>query len=206
MQTLKSYSIHLKSLSPFIMNRDTLANPLHPMKKKLSELTGLKVKQDEHHMAIAKLQWNACLYYEDDIGVFLSSKMITGCFRASARKERKGLLMKAVIIDCFPGTPLLPYVDMTPEKLWDITNKKGSRIHCFEEALNIQNKKTMKTRPIFHEWEVKFNILLNTEILSESDLKRIIERAGFEYGFGELRPEMANGVCGRFSLEDMKVI
>jgi hypothetical protein len=206
MQTLKRYELHLKSLSPLVMNCDTLANPLHPTTKKMKEITSLKTKQDEHHLAIAKLQWEASLYYDDEIGVYLSSKMIIGCLRASARKEKKGLHMKALIVDCIPGTPLLPYKDQTPEKLWATKNKKGEQVYVFTEAVNVQRAKTMRTRPIFPSWEVKFEVLLNTEILSEIELKRIIERAGFEYGFGELRPQLANGVCGRFSLESMKEV
>ena len=89
MQTLKRYELHLKSLSPLVMNCDTLANPLHPTTKKMKEITSLKTKQDEHHLAIAKLQWEASLYYDDENGVYLSSKMIIGCFRASARKEKQ---------------------------------------------------------------------------------------------------------------------
>jgi hypothetical protein len=206
MQTLKRYSIHLKSISPFVMNQDTLANPLHPTTKKLKEFTGLKTKQDEHHLAIAKLQWEASLYYDDDIGVYLSSKMIIGCLRASARKEKKGLHMKAVIVDCIPGTPLIPYEGMTPSKLWTIKNKKDELTHVFTESVNVQRAKTMRTRPIFNQWEVKFDALLNTEILSEIEFKRILERAGFEYGIGELRPQLATGICGRFKLEEMKEI
>ena len=204
MQTLKRYSVHLKSLSPLVMNCDTLADPLNPMTKKMKELTGLKNKQDEHHMAIAKIQWNASLYHDDEIGVYLSSKMIIGCLRASARKEKKGLQMKAVIIDCIPGTPLLPYEGMSPDKLWMVKNKKDAQTHVFTEAVTVQRAKTMRTRPIFHNWEVKFEILLNTEILSEDELRRIIERAGFEYGVGELRPQLATGICGRFELVELK--
>lgn len=206
MHTLKRYSIHLKSLSPLVMNCDTLANPLHPTTKKLKELTSLKNKQDEHHLAIAKLQWNASLYYDEDIGVYLSSKMIIGCLRASARKEKKGLQMKAVIIDCIPGTPLLPYEGQSPDKLWTIVNKKEVQIHVFTESVNVQRAKTMRTRPIFNNWEVKFELLLNTEILSEAELRRIIDRAGFEYGIGELRPQLATGICGRFEMVEMKEI
>lgn len=206
MQTLKRYSIHLKSISPFVMNCDTLANPLHPTTKKIKEFTGLKIKQDEHHMAIARLQWEASLYFDEDIGAYLSSKMIIGCLRASARKEKKGLHMKAVIVDCIPGTPLIGFEKTTPAKLWEVKNKKGEQVHVFTESVNVQRAKTMRTRPIFPQWEVKFEVLLNTEILSEVELKRIIERAGFEYGIGELRPQLASGVCGRFNLESMKEI
>lgn len=206
MQTLKRYEIHLKGISPFVQNCDTLANPLHPTTKQLKEITSLKTKMDEHHLAIAKLQWRASLYYDEDLGVYLSSKMIIGCLRASARKEKKGLHMKALIVDCVLGTPLLPYRDMSPEKLWSLKNKKDEQIHVFTESVNVQRAKTMRTRPIFNNWEVKFEALLNTEILSEIELKRIIERAGFEYGFGELRPQLASGTCGRFELVFMKEI
>jgi len=206
MQTLKRYFIHLKGISPFIMKCDTLANPLHPTTKKMKEFTALKSKQDEHHMAIAKLQWEASMYYDDEIGVYLSSKMIIGCMRASARKEKKGLQMKAVIVDCIPGTPLIPYEGMTQIKLWGLKNKKEQQIHVFTECVNVQKSKTMRTRPIFNIWEVKFDILLNTEILSEIEFKRILERAGFEYGIGELRPQLATGICGRFKLEEMKEV
>jgi len=206
MQTLKRYSIHLKSLSPLVMNCDTLANPLHPTTKQLKAFTSLKTKQDEHHLAIAKLQWVASLYYDDEIGVYVSSKMIIGCLRASARKEKKGLAIKAVIVDCIPGASLVGYEKTTPEKLWSIKNKKEEQVHIFTESVNVQRAKTMRTRAIFQHWEIKFEILLNTEILSEAEFKRIIERAGFEYGFGELRPQLATGICGRFSLIEMKEI
>jgi hypothetical protein len=206
MNLLKRYSIHLKSLSPLVMNRDTLANPLDPITKKLKAITSLKSKQDEHHLAISRLQWEAALYHDEDIGIYISSKMLIGCLRASARKEKKGLQMKAVIVDCVPGTPLLPYGGMTPEKLWAVTNKKGAQVHVFTESVNVQKAKTMRTRPIFPIWEVKFEILLTTEILSEVEFKRIIERAGFEYGLGELRPQLATGICGRFKLESMTEI
>lgn len=188
------------------MNCDVLANPLHPTTKKLKEITSLKNKQDEHHLAIAKLQWEASLYYDEEIGLYLSSKMIIGCLRASARKEKKGLQMKALIVDCLPGSPLIGFEGMTPAKMWNVKNKKNEQTYVFTEAVNVQRSKTMRTRAILPQWEVKFEVLLNTEILSELEFKRILERAGFEYGVGELRPQLATGIFGRFRLEEMKEI
>lgn len=206
MKTLKNYTVHLKSLSPFVMHKDTLADPLHPLKKEMKQLSSIKTKQDEHYLAMAKIEWLAGLYYDDEIGLYLSSKMIIGCLRASARKEKKGLQMKALIIDCLPGASLIGYEGKTPDDLWKTKNAKGEQIHVFTESVNVQKSKTMRTRPIFHKWEVKFKISLDTEILSEDEFKRILERAGFEYGVGELRPQLATGVYGRFELVEMKEI
>jgi hypothetical protein len=206
MKTLKRYSIKLKSISPFCMNCDTLANPLNPVTKQLKQLTSLKTKQDEHHLAIAKLQWTASLYYNDEIGIYVSSKMLGGCIRASARKEKKGLLTKAIIIDAIPGVPLIGFEGVTPEKLWNVKNKKGEQIHVFTESVNVQKSKTMRTRPIFPSWEAKFEVLLNTELMSEDEFRRILDRAGYEYGIGELRPQLATGVFGRFEVVEMDEI
>ncbi len=203
---LKKYSIHLKSLSPIIMNCDRLANPLDPQTKRLKELTCLKKKQDEHHLAMSKIEWGARMYYDDEIGVYISSKMIGGCWRASARKEKKGLLMKAVIVDCMPGTPIIDYIGKSQEELWSIVNKKGEHVHAFIESVNVQRAKTMRTRPIFHNWQIKFDILLNVELLSERELEIIIRRAGFDFGMGDCRPELATGIFGRYSLELMQEI
>ena len=206
MQTLKKYSVHIKSISPLVMGNDIAANPLHPTAKRLKEITCLKTKQDEHHLAIAKLQWESSLYYDEQIGVYLSSRMIMGCLKASARKEKKGLQLKAVIIDCYPGTPLIPYEKMSQEKLWAEKNKKGEQIYVHSELVTTQQSKVLRTRPIFHRWEAKFELFLNIEILSEKDFKRILERAGFEYGLGELRPQLVTGTCGRFEVVEMKEI
>ena len=206
MKTLKNYEIHLKSLSPFVQHNDILANPLHPLKKEMKQFTSIKTKQDEHYMAIAKLEWMAGMYFDDEIGVYLSSKMIIGCLRASARKEKKGLQMKAVIVDCLPGTPLIGFHGKTQEDIWKMKNKKGEQMYVFTESVNVQKSKTMRTRPIFPSWEVKFKINLDTELLSEEEFRRILDRAGFEYGFGELRPQLATGTYGRFEVVAMNEI
>jgi hypothetical protein len=59
---------------------------------------------------------------------------------------------------------------------------------------------------LFPKWEIKFDLFLNTEILSEKNLKNIINVAGFESGIGDLRPEKATGQYGRFTLEGFKEI
>ena len=42
MNILENYEVSLKGVSPLIMNAVTLCDPLHPMKKKLSEICALR--------------------------------------------------------------------------------------------------------------------------------------------------------------------
>lgn len=204
MELLKRYRLHIKGISPLIMHSDKLCNPLHPMTKKMKEITCLKTKKDEHHFAMAKIEWEGGLYYHEDLGVYMPSKCLMGCFKSAAKKFRLGRAIKALTIDCAIGTPLIGYEKITPAELWEIKSKNGEHKHVFCETVVVNRSRIMRTRPIFHNWEIKFDIFLNVELLSLKQLETIIHTAGFEYGLCELRPEKATGVCGRFILESME--
>src|SRR5260221_5212092 len=207
MDTLKRYNVHLKSLSPVIMHSDKLCNPLNPITKKIKEISSIgKNKKDEHYIAMARLEWEGGMYYNEELGVYMPSKTLMGCFQAAARKFKLGKATKAVTIDCAIGTPLIGYKGMTIEKLWNATNKAGEQTHVFCETVVVSRARIMRTRSIFPKWEVNFDLYLNVELLSIEQLTKIIETAGFEYGLCELRPELATGTYGRFTLESIKEV
>lgn len=204
MEVLKRYSIHLKSISPLIMHCDRMCNPLDPLSKQRKEITKIKKKQDEHHLALANLEWMASIYFDEEVGLFVPTKMILGCFKSAARKFRQGKTTKAITLDCALGAPLIGYEGMSPEQIWEVKNKKEQQEHVFFTSVVVDRSRLIRYFPIFRKWEIKFNLFLNVELLSEEDLKNIIEVAGLEYGFGEFRPENASGTCGRFTLENFK--
>lgn len=204
MEVLKSYNIHLKSLSPLIMHSDKLCNPLNPMTKKLKEITSLKTKKDEHHLAMAKIEWESTLYYNDEIGIHIPSKCLRGCIKSAAKKFKLGKATKGITVDCAIGTPLIGYEKYTPEKLWEVRNKKDEQTHVFCETVVVNRSRIMRTRPIFPNWEIRFDIYLNHELFSLKQLENVLNTAGFEYGLCELRPENATGTFGRFTLEGIK--
>lgn len=206
MNTLKKYKIHLKSLSPLIMHSDRLCNPMNPLSKKLKEITKLRDKKDEHYVAMSRIEFEGAMYYCEEIGIYMPSKCLAGCFKSAAKKFKLGKHTKAITIDCPIGTPLIGYEGKTTEKLWNEVNKNGEQVHVFAETVVVNRARIIRTRPIFNKWEVKFDLYLNSELLAIDQLKRIIETAGFEFGLCELRPEKATGTYGRFTLENLKEI
>lgn len=206
MEVLKKYNIYLKSLSPLIMHSDRGCNPLHPLTKKIKEISCIMKKKDEHYLAMSRLEFEIGLYYEEELGIFMPSKCLSACFKSAAKKFKLGKASKAITIDCAMGTPLIGYEGMTPEKLWAVEDKNGQQKHVFCESVVVNRARIMRTRPIFQNWAVKFDLYLNTELLSFDQIKRIIDTAGFEYGLCELRPERATGTYGRFQLESIKEI
>ena len=204
MEVLRKINIQLKSLSPLIMHSDKGCNPLHPLTKKIKEISCIMKKKDEHYLAMSRLEFEIGLYYDEEIGIYMPAKCLAACFKAAAKKFKLGKASKAITIDCAIGTPLIGYEKQTPATLWERQDKSGNQIHVFCESVVVNRARIMRTRPIFQNWEVNFDLYLNTELLSIDQLKRIIETAGFEYGLCELRPERATGVYGRFTLEDLK--
>jgi hypothetical protein len=196
-------TVHLKGISPLIMHCDKLCNPMHPDSKRLKEISSIRGKKDEHYIAMSEIEWFGALYYDEEVGLHLTSKVLLGCFQAAARKFKLGKATKAIFIDCAVGVPLLGYEKMTPDKLWALKNKAGEQTHVFYNTVVVGMSRVVRTLPIFQKWELKFDLYLNTELLSEKQLATILNTAGFEFGFCELRPENASGTYGRFTVESI---
>ena len=197
MNNIKKYNVHIKGITPLIMHCDKACNPLHPITKKMKEITCIKKKTDEHHLALSRIEFEASMYYDENLGIYMPSKCLQGCIKSSAKKFKKGRQTKAIILDEPIGYPLIPFKGKDIDYLYNETNKSGERPYVFIENVVVG---MARTRPIFHKWEVKFGLFLDTELLPEQELQTIIETAGYEYGLCELRPERATGSYGKFEL------
>lgn len=204
MQTLKYFKVHLQSESPLVMHCDKYCNPLHPEAQKLKKITSLRKKNDEHYISMSKLEWTGGLYYDEEIGIHIPSKCIRGALKAAARKSRKGSQINGIIIDCAIGTPIIGLEKHTPETLFEIRNKNGEQSHVFCEHVVVNKARILRTRPIFNKWEIKFDVILDSDLCDEKDMRDFFDTAGFECGIGELRPQRLTGTYGRFSVKEIK--
>lgn len=201
MNNTKKYSIHIKGRTPLIMHCDKACNPLHPLTKRIKEITCVRKKTDDHHIALARLEFEAAMYYDKKLGVYMPSKCLQGCIKAAARKFKLGKQTKAIILSDPLGYPVIGYKGEDVESLYSQVNEDGEKIYVFVENLVVNMSRVVRTRPIFYQWEVKFSLMLDTELLPEKNLETILETAGYEYGLCELRPGLATGNYGTFSVE-----
>ncbi len=204
MNNIKKYSIQIEGVTPLIMHCDKACNPLHPISKKIKEITSIRKKTDEHHLALSRIEFEAATYFDEKLGIYMPAKCLQGCIKAAAKKYKMGKQTKAVILDEALGYPLLPHSDKPIEKLYQETNKSGDHPFVFIENLVVGMARIMRTRPIFHEWKVNFGLYLDPEILPETDLRMILDTAGYEYGLCELRPGRATGNYGKFKVTEFK--
>lgn len=204
MEILKRYNIHIKGKSPLIMCSDKLCDPLDPNKKRLSEITSLKKKTDDHHRFIDRIVWEGSLCYQEELGIYVPTKWLMASIQNGAKKNRNGRMIVGLVIEEPIGITIEGYRNMTPEKLWNIVDKRGQQLHALRMSVVVNMARVMTTKAIIHNWEIKFDVELDTEIFPLEQFKMALYNAGRISGIGGMRPEKGTGSYGRFLVQDIK--
>jgi hypothetical protein len=202
----KTFSIDIEGISPLIMHSDKLVDPLHPMKKMMSEISCIKNKKDEHHLAMAKIEWEAGLYYDEEYGPYIPSKCLQACIKSAAKKSKKGTATRAILVNDAVGSSLKGFEKETPATLWAKKDKNGKKSHVFSESVVVMRARIMRTRPIFHTWSINFEVTIDTSEFDVKDFRNILDYAGNYSGLCELRPEKAGGSYGRFKITNFEEV
>jgi hypothetical protein len=188
---MKNLIVTLKSNGPMLMHSDKLVDTLSEAGKAHKILTSdRKFKAtDEGKVAIAKSLYMGAFYLNHDGRIILPMLNIRKSLIEGARRFKLGkdIERTVVILD----SPILEYDGPTdPEKLWDIPGFVDAR------TVVIGRSKVMAYRPVFHNWEVTFEAIVDDEMLDVADLKRCWETAGAIVGIGDFRP-----LFGRYNVE-----
>lgn len=201
-------SIKFKGKTPFIPHNDILCDPLHPKTKQFKEITSVRKKTDDHYCAMARLEWEASFYFNEELGFYISTKALFSCIQGAAKKSRKGKdVINAVSFENYIGYPINELKGKSIKDLWEATNEdSGEKSFVFTESVVVSRARIMRTRPIIENWSVDFDVRLDTEVTPLDEFKNQLEIAGQYIGLGDCRPEGGNGFYGRFELEKFKVL
>ena len=189
---MKTLVFEIESIVPLLMHDDKTANPLNDFTKKLKALTGKRKKTDEDLLAIAEVEWNASLYYENGKYV-IPTKVIESTLLASAKQFKKGTLLKQCII--VADDMVLEFKDknLTPEKLF----KKLEYVDM--RTVKVGQAKTTRCRPLFNSWKGEFTVILDEDKLNVEEIEQIVANAGKYVGMCDYRPRY-----GRFQVTNFK--
>lgn len=189
---MKTLVFQIESIVPLLMHDDKTANPLNEYTKKLKSLTGKRKKTDEDHAAIAEVEWNASLYYENG-NYIIPTKVIEATLLASAKQFKKGTLLKQCVI--VADDMILEFKDnnLKPEKLY----KKLEYVDM--RTVKIGQAKTTRCRPKFDNWKGEFTVILDEEKLNAEEIEQIVNNAGKYVGMCDYRPRY-----GRFQVTNTR--
>lgn len=182
------FNITLTGTAPLLMRSSRLANPLDPATKALKKITGKRTKTDDDHLEIARLEHLGSLYFDADIGPYMPGDNIWRALYDAAKKHKMGPRIKEGVIITSDVNPLAYSGPRDVDKLWaDETFRHMS-------SVKISTSRTMRCRPIFHEWRVDAEGIMDPNVLDPADLAAIAETAGTLIGIGDWRPRY-----GRFT-------
>ena len=191
---MEKITLKITGTSAILMHSDRMANPLDPIKKRLTPLTSKKKKTDDDHEEIAHIEWEAGMYYDEDLGPFIPGRMIKAMLIQGAKKTKDGPKIKSGVVVMTDKCKLEYSGPRDLEKMWKAKKFVDMR------SVVVQRARLMRCRPIFPEWSVTAEIVFDGGVIDRADIVRIAETAGALVGMGDYRPENG-GDFGRFTVE-----
>lgn len=194
---------HIRGIAPALFHSGRTANPLDPIAKEIKRFTSKKKKTDEDLATMAKLEWLAGFYFEKE-GTFevkgnevtiagfgrpnWPSSNIERMLQDAAAKNRLGKQFKAGVT-VFDDAFLIYDGPETIEKLL------GDGRFMDTRSAKVQRATVMRTRPIFRNWELKFTVHYQPDVVDVHAIDDAVEIAGKLIGLSDHRPKF-----GRFQV------
>lgn len=183
--------------SPLVMHNERLADPLDPFVRDIAAISKRRNKTEADHMEIARLEFFGGLYTAPTIENIASVNgnkptlpawNVLRCLQDGAKRHKRGQ-------DVLRGVyPITEHADLIydgsdePLELW----QDGG--FALRKTVGIQRSRTMRTRPIFHDWQAELAVEVDATVFDIDTLQNCWNDAGKYAGLGEMRP-----VYGRFA-------
>lgn len=188
------FRLTITGTAPLLMHNARLADPLNPATKALKKVTGKRQKTDEDHEEIARLEHAGSLYLDPDVGPYIPGQNIERALVDGARISKQGVKVQRGV---FISTDVNPVGYKGPRDaagLWADENFRHMA------SVKIGQSRTMRCRPIFREWAVEADGILDPSVIDLDSLEAIAVAAGQMVGLGDWRPRF-----GRFEASVVKL-
>lgn len=190
-------TLKITGAAPLLMHRPTLVDPLHPLKRQYDALTSKGSKKTiADNEAIARIEWEAGLYHDDEIGPFITSVNVKQALRAAGAQRKLGA--KIVRGVTFTDTKLPLIYDGPRDK--DDLYEYGFRDTRTVRNGGMNRGSVMRTRPCFDEWALEARIFLNPHEISVEDFAQCTADAQ-RFGIGDYRPEFGLFVAELYEVQ-----
>ena len=189
---LKKASFHIQGLCPTIMNNGRKANPMDEFSKARKKITDKKPPRgnlsDEDFEELCRLDFMGALYVDESAHPCWPADNVEAMILAAAKKCKKGPEVKVgIMVD--GNSPLIYDGPKDADELW-----KDKRF-VFDRMVRQSKAMVLRVRPIFSQWELRFNVLFDSSIVNPGNLAEWIEIAGARIGLSDWRPKY-----GRFEV------
>jgi len=191
-------NVHILGATPLLIHNGRTASPLDVYAKKMKALTSKRKKTEEDIKHLLEIQFEGALYWNDSIGLYMPTENILAALLKAARKHKLGPKISGFIFNEAIGFPIITNNHNSFNKLLTDKNNK------FIKTVTIQRSKTLSCRPIFNNWEIKFNFHIDEEELNLDDVKMLLSTMANRIGLGVWTPSHPKpGTFGKFMIKEL---
>lgn len=186
---MKKLHVILNGTSPLIEHSPKCVNPLHPISKEMKKYTSKKKKTEEDLMKLSDLEWEAGVYWDDNIGLVIPNECIAATFLAGAKMNKNGTNFQKYVHIIDGQAPLDIGEVQNYDELKTEARFRDVRSVC------VMRSRVIRTRPRFNTWRTEFDMMFDETKIDVDAIIMAIENAGAYCGMCEMR----NMGYGRFS-------
>ena len=178
---MKKLHITMNGTTPLIMHSPKCVNPLHPIAKQMKALTSKKKKSEADLEMISDLEWEAGVYWDDNIGLVIPNECLAATFLEGAKMNKNGSAFQKYVqvID-----------SLAPLDIGEVQNYQKMKVDPrFRDVRSVcvMRARVIRTRPRFNTWRCEFNIMYDENKIDTDVIALAIENAGNYVGLCEMR-------------------
>lgn len=180
---MKKLRVTLFGTNTLIMHSPKTVNPLHPLALALKPLTSKRsnTKTEEDYLRISDLEWEAGVYWDEHIGLYIPNECIAATLKTGAKFNKNGA---ATARYCHIITPMAP-LDIGVEQNYDElkTNPRFRDVR----SVCVNRQRVNRTRPRFDTWTTQFEMFYEDDKIDIATIALAFENAGNYVGLCEMR-------------------
>lgn len=178
---MKKLRVTLFGTNTLIMHSPKTVNPLHPLAIAMKPYKSKRKKTDEDYLRISDLEWEAGVYWDDNVGLHIPNECIAATLKAGAKFNKNGA---AVARYCHIITPMAP-LDIGIEQCYD--DLKTNQRYRDVRSVCIKGERVNRTRPRFDQWTTQFEMFFEDDKIDIDAIALAFENAGSYVGLCEMR-------------------
>lgn len=187
---MRVINVTITGKTPLLCNRFTDAAQMKATNGTRSALTGDK--------GTPKEQAEPRLYTDDKGKYVIPQPNLFRCILDAGKyfkagKSKVTTQKSSIIPSC---------VDM-PDIMYPIKHKDPWTVDTRPVRIPSTGGRILCHRPCFNDWAISFDVYLDTEVMSESLFRDIVDKAGSAIGLGDFRPD-CKGPFGKFVVTSWK--
>ena len=174
--------------APLLMHNERLADPLDPFSLEIAKISKKRGKTEADHLEIARLEFAGGMYHDEEVGPYIPGWHVIRCIQNAGKQHKLGASVLRGVTPVSMKAPVEYAGPRDIESMW----KAGT--FALRKSVGISSARTMRTRPVFEEWQLRVEIEIDLNVLDPEKIDQLAEEAGRYQGLGDYRP-----IYGRFA-------